>query len=748
MPTDPMKINASIILNNKGMPLFWQLFASMHFVLVTVLQFVTNPLWRHVLDLITVPFISIGVIAGFIHHKQRLYPWLFLIGATLLVAISVAVESLIFFGSKISPDIAFWIEESGILLIGVFGFSLMLLLENRYQIKGFTLDFSLLALSVLCFLVLLSPDFLKVFQESFSIHQQILMIHLGLAVILFSLAILNLKLAPKVQLKEVTLTLMIVFASIHFYLDALNSLDLIKNKELIKRISWSLFHLSGTLAIITIFIEKFKLEYITKATNKLGSQFLWHATIVALLAIPVGIFYRWQREYPPIAPTIIATASMVLSCIVIWRFRLLIKNSERQKKRLKEIAYTDSLTGLPNYLAYHTKNKDIQNLLVFSIDIEDFKSINDMHGRSFGDKVIKSLATRLQGIPDIIYTARTGSDSFLAVFQTQSENISAIAKTLRDKLGVWDTISSHRIAVPLTFGASYSEKAIKPDVLSRQAELALKTSREQHTWFTLYNENYTNKLPRHELREILQDAIDSNYLPIHFQPIYNLGDGSLKALELLIRVQSKQHGLLLPGQFLDQAKSYGMLTSLTHTCISMVAKQLPQLPDVTININVPPYMLKNPQVLDEFIGSFEKVGLHPKRFCIEVTEDGEIPTEQLIPAIELLRRHGFSISMDDFGTGYSSLGRLSVLPVDSVKIDRSLLLSASSGNKAILESAITLVKRLGVTAVVEGVETLEQLALIRELGADSVQGFLFSRPVEVKKENQFSLNAADIIAEF
>ena len=180
----------------------------------------------------------------------------------------------------------------------------------------------------------------------------------------------------------------------------------------------------------------------------------------------------------------------------------------------------------------------------------------------------------------------------------------------------------------------------------------------------------------------------------------------------------------------------------------MVAKCYSQLPDVTININVPPYMLNNPQILKEFITCFEKASLPMNNFCVEVTEDGDIPTDHLVPAINLLKSHGFKIAMDDFGTGYSSLSRLSVLPVDVVKIDRSLLLTASAGNQSILESAISLAKRLGASTVVEGVETLEQLSLIRKLGADSVQGFLLSKPVQIKKASLLSLNAVDILPEF
>jgi EAL domain-containing protein (putative c-di-GMP-specific phosphodiesterase class I) len=159
-------------------------------------------------------------------------------------------------------------------------------------------------------------------------------------------------------------------------------------------------------------------------------------------------------------------------------------------------------------------------------------------------------------------------------------------------------------------------------------------------------------------------------------------------------------------------------------------------------------MLNNPEVLNNFVECFKKEDLPMHRFCVEVTEDGDIPTDHLIPAIKLLKSHGFKIAMDDFGTGYSSLSRLSVLPVDVVKIDRSLLLAATAGDKAILESAITLTKRLGASTVVEGVETIEQLELIKELGADSVQGFLLSKPVTISKTPLLSLNMSDIVPEF
>ena len=309
-------------------------------------------------------------------------------------------------------------------------------------------------------------------------------------------------------------------------------------------------------------------------------------------------------------------------------------------------------------------------------------------------------------------------------------------------------VSGNRIAVPLTYGISHSKTTIDPKVLIQQAEEALTRARTQHNHYSIYFKNNTNKLPRHKLREILQQAIDCHHLPVHFQPIYNIEDGSLKAMELLIRIHSKEHGILMPGQFLEQAQAYGLLTPLTKICINMIAKNYDKLPDVIININLPSYMLNSPKILNEFLNCFKEEGLPANRFCIEVMEDQDIPAENLLTSIQKIKKLGFTIAMDDFGTGYSSLSRLSMLPFDTVKIDRSLLLAASTGNKTILESAITLIKRLNLSVVVEGVETTEQLALIRLLGADSVQGYLLSKPVDVNKAKQFPLNASNIIDGF
>ena len=643
----------------------------------------------------------------------------------------------------------------GLASIGLFCLCIMVKFEQQYKLRGFAIDFCLLTISILCLMMLISPNLFDIVINELALNQRVLLLDLVLGAAIFVLMIINYELLNLIKLKDIILALMSLAIITHFYLDILISFQVLGNFSILDSISRGLYLLSGVLAIFHMFTENYHFNFSSHKSKKLAMIFLWTASITALLSIPFGVVYRWVNNLPIIDPFYIACASIFLTAIVIWRIAVILTNFEQQRDKLKTIAFTDSLTGLPNYLGLRNTLTKQQNLLVFCINVEDFKSINELYDRKFGDQVLKNLANRLLKVPDILHASRPSGDNFLAIFETPETNIQSTFMTLEKAMGIWNTIENRRIAVPLTYGASHGSPEVDLETLIRQSELALKTSRKNHLGFTLYqqceNENTpaaNKQFPRHELREILQQSIDKNELPVHFQPIYDLTNGELKALELLIRVESEEHGLLLPGQFLDQAKSYGLLTGLTQVCINMIAKHFERLPEVTININVPPYMLNNPQTLEEFINAFYTVELPPERFCVEVTEDGDIPTEHLIPAINLLKTHGFTISMDDFGTGYSSLGRLSVLPVNSVKIDRSLLLTASGGDKAILESAINLVKRLGVSAVVEGVETLEQLALVRQLGADSVQGYLFSKPVHFEHSTLFSLNASEIIAEF
>ncbi|TCJ85276.1 bifunctional diguanylate cyclase/phosphodiesterase [Cocleimonas flava] len=743
-------------VKDAGLSAFWQFYAFALFATAICIAFFTNGSEiKHFFNILLATFTAIPLLIAIFIHKKPLYPWGIFVFAILILVAEDILSSLPYLGFDASFFNNEWLKEIGIGILSLFSLSLLLRIESNYRINGFAIDFILCLFSVICFLFILSPNLLQFALKDLTLYQQLQFSHAFLVAVLIGLLLVNLRLLISFKIKDLISAIMILTLSTYLLVNAFNSIGYFGNSEAVNDIEWFCYKFAGVLAFLHILTENYNYNYDPNKAKVLGLKFLWSSSILALLVTPIGVIYRWKFNLTPLDPYLLAIVGATLSLIVILRISVLLRNYEKQRKKLKSIAFTDALTGLPNYLGIRHLIDDKENMLVFTLNIEDFKSINDMHERQFGDNVLISLGKRLKNLSDVLFVARIGSDSFLAVFQAPQEHIYKVYAKLQQELGIWDMVSGKRVAVPLTFGASHSKHPIKPEKLVRQSELALKEARELHKDFTLYKErenplsvNYNDNLPRLELREILQSSIDQNYLPIHFQPIYNLKDGSLKALELLIRVQSDEHGLLRPSQFLDQAKAYGLLTGLTKVCINMVAENFEKLPKVDINVNVPPYMLNNTDTLNEFISSFHNANLPTERFCIEVTEDGDIPTDHLIPAINLLKANGFSISIDDFGTGYSSLGRLSILPVDSVKIDRSLLLSASDGNKAILESAISLVKRLGVKSVVEGVETLEQLNLVRSLGADSVQGYLFSKPVRVVAASKFSLNASSIVAEF
>ena len=743
------KITSS--LEKIGMPKFWQIYIFLHAIFALSLQLMNNDsLLFNFSNTLLTSLVFLGIIGGIKHQNHPALPWRLLSTGSFFIGASILLHSLTYIGLSINSILILGIEEIGLILVGLFSFTFMLRFEREFSLNGFTIDFSLIIITLVFFVLLISPDLLDSFLYKISFIQQLDFLNLFFSLILLSMTVLHHILSRDVLLKDVARIIIVISLIIHFTLEILGSFQLIEASSILLQTSWSFYHLAGTFAIAFTFLEKFTSDYYHNYSIRISSHFMWAASIMAILIIPVGLIIRYSLGFTPINLLIIGITSASLSSIVIWRFQILIKSTNLQRKKLKALAHTDALTGQPNYHGYLEKisSINIDEMLVVNINVEDFKSINDLYGRQFGDEVLKSLGNRLSKLKNITVVARTGSDNFMAVFQTPNTKIYSQLKAIENELDIWDIIMGRRIAVPFTFGASHGTEK-DPEILARQAEKALIIARDKHINFYLFTSEKQNKLlPRHELRGIMQQALDHNFLPVHFQPIYNIEDGSLKALELLIRLQSKEHGLLLPGQFLDQAQGYGLLTPLTKVCVNMIAKNYSKLPDVMININLPSYMLDNPRILNEFLDSFKKANLSPARFCIEVMEDEDIPAEHLVSSVNLLKSLGFAIAMDDFGTGYSSLARLSMLPFDTVKIDRSLLLAASAGNKAILESTITLIKRLGLSAVVEGVETLEQLALIRLLGADSVQGFLLSKPVDIKTATALPLNAANIIEEF
>ena len=734
------------ILEEQGLPVFWQKFVLLLALPALIFLFTNNQDLSFALILLAEQFLLVGLYFGYRSHKKTNTSRLILVSGVAIATIAISFQILIYFQAPISPIFSYLFEELGIVLIALFGYLHLYKFEKKFNLKGFSIDFSLLVVSILFLFLLVSPQLLNTIINTFSFHQVLQALNVFAGLILLSLAIIHYFLTKYFGLAEGVRMAIVICLITRFGMELVNSFGGFDNVIFINILSLSIYHIAGALSILYIFIDDLSVDFPEVSPKRVGNLFMWASSTFAIIAIPLGLIIRSTLDAPPLDLIVIGITSILTSIFVLWRFIILINNSSKQKQRLNSLIKTNHLTGLPNYQGYLEKFTLSQekNILVNHINIQDFKAINDLYGRDVGDEVLKSLAKKLTQLPNILMAAHIHSDQFLAVFQTEESNIQELISDMQERLGKWDTLQGNSIAVPLHIGGSFN-KICNAENLAKQAELALKEKTTESSSFALYIENKEDRqIPRHELRQILQESIDNSHLPVHFQPIYELNNGKLKALELLIRVNSKEHGLLTPYQFLEQAKSFGLLTSLTHVCIKMISKHIDDLCDVTININVPPYMIKSPILLQNFIQIFQAEKLEPSRFCIEITEDEDISAQELIPAVQILKEHGFTVAMDDFGTGYSSLDRLSILEVDTVKIDRNILLTADSGDKTILEWSISLAKNLGLSTVVEGVETLEQLALVKLLGADSIQGFLYSKPISIPQLNSIAINSNDI----
>lgn len=735
-------------INDVGMPLFWQRYGLVHAFIVTMTAFIPNENVRFILYPFIGLMILIGLSAGIKRQIVMRKSWQIMMVTSILFEISVILASFTHFGLPISADMAFYAKQAGVIVLTVFAIYTTFIIEKKFNLEGMIIDFTLIFLSFVSGMFIVYPEFLYYFLLNYSLIEQFELINIILGSFLVIVGVIHLFFTHHFKVKVFILLASIAFFSLHFVIELFAFSE---NRQLLSSASWFFFQIIGSLLIFYSFLERFDLKYVYKANTKISRMLTYGASILAVFVVPIASLKNASPDINQSLLLITSISGLVLGILVTWRFIISLKVFNEQREKLKSVSYIDKLTGVLSYFGFCEEflESNTANSLLISINIDNFKSLNEYYGRNFGDEIIQKLAKRLLDLPNVKLVSRLGADHFIILLSTPVDKIEKELMFVQSQLGVWDSVDGRRVAVPLTLGAAHSTVGIDIDTLNSQAEKALKVARSKHLSTFLYTKKENkNLLYQHEIHEILQHAIDSNYLPVHFQPIYNLDDGSLKALELLIRVDSSEHGILQPAQFLDQARSYGLLTELTKICIHMIAVNYKSLPEVTININLPPYMLERKETLMGLIHFFKSENLPPKNFCIEVTEDEDVPADSIVEAIDLLKEEGFTIAMDDFGTGYSSLSRLSLLPFDTVKIDRSLLLAASSGNIAILESSIQLIKKLGLLVVVEGVETLEQLRLIQKLGANSVQGFLLSRPVNTKKAFNLPLNATSIVGDF
>ncbi|RDU22740.1 bifunctional diguanylate cyclase/phosphodiesterase [Anaerosacchariphilus polymeriproducens] len=418
-----------------------------------------------------------------------------------------------------------------------------------------------------------------------------------------------------------------------------------------------------------------------------------------------------------------------------------------QKEHINFLAYHDALTGLPN------RRKFVENLTnkiaskqegaVILLDIDDFKGINDTLGHVFGDKVIDTVAKRLQDIAvPQMFISRFGGDEFLILIEHRKE-IEELNEYLNKICSIFDEkihIDGNDIEIRISMGITlFPQNSKDVDQLVMQADLAMysvkNSGKNGYKYF-----NYSmmeHQITKSNIEFVLRDAIENDGFKIVYQPQINVRNGEIAGYEALLRLRDFDFS---PAEFIDIAEKNGMIIKIGRIVTEKVIEQLNQWKEKGLEIKPVAINFSANQLHDygyiSFVESLlEKYHLDARYIEIEITENIFLENKQVTLAfLKNLKQMGIKIAIDDFGTGYSSLNYLTFLPVDIVKLDRSLNLKfLEMNNVKVMNSLISLVHSLGLVVIAEGIETLEQVKKLDEAYCDYIQGYYFSKPIEANQ---------------
>ncbi|MBS4177424.1 putative bifunctional diguanylate cyclase/phosphodiesterase [Lederbergia citrea] len=429
------------------------------------------------------------------------------------------------------------------------------------------------------------------------------------------------------------------------------------------------------------------------------------------------------------------------------------------EKEVERIVYFDTDTGLPNRMKFEEilneslkiAKTDKKSLIVMFLDLDRFKTINDMVGHNAGDVVLKELANRIfVELPEKAHMGRFGGDKFSIILPAGSGPDHAIAfgNKLMKSVQKPFLFDNHEFFVTASVGISmYPNDGNNNVELMKNADAALNRAKLQGGSTIVFYANEMNKetVQRVELERSLRKALDKGEFFIAYQPIIDTDTGVLSACEALLRWEHPEYGLIPPSVFIPIAEETGLIHPLGNWVLKNACRQINTwrdkgFDDLSVSVNVSAYQFKNKRFTEEVKTALAYSGLEAKYLHLELTESAMLNhTLETIGTMRTLGDLGVNFSIDDFGTGYSSLSYLKHLPIHRLKIDRSFIqqFRKDSPDFAIVNAIMTMGHGLGLNIVAEGVETEEQLDLLTVLGCDYIQGYLIERPMEPSKFEQW-----------
>jgi len=421
------------------------------------------------------------------------------------------------------------------------------------------------------------------------------------------------------------------------------------------------------------------------------------------------------------------------------------------EERIRHLAHYDVLTDLPNRLLFNERceyslaraKRDGVKAAVLFLHLDRFKDNKDRLGHPIEDELLQWVAERLKKqVRNEDTVSRVGGDEFMVILEqvSQPEDAAIVASKIIDELDLPFDVHGYQLHIGASIGISvFPDNGQDATTLIKNADAAMYRAKEQgRNRYEFYSTELTEAAAeRVALEYQLRHALEKRNMILYYQPQVSISTGKVFGAEALIRMKKPDGSLVSPDQFIRLAEETGLIVPIGEWVLRTACEQLKSwqqqgLPLDRIAVNISAVQLHYGNFIETVIDSLNSSGLDPHCLELEITESMIMKeTERAISILNELRELGVTIAIDDFGTGHSSLGQLKRLPIDKLKIDRSFVIEVTENqdDEAIIIAVLALGKSLGILVIAEGVETKDQLAMLKVSGCDEVQGYFYSPPV-------------------
>lgn len=473
------------------------------------------------------------------------------------------------------------------------------------------------------------------------------------------------------------------------------------------------------------------------------SKLTWTSDMAETMNEPFSFFNSYKTLI--IIGIIIFTMLMMLIIVLM----MYIKTIRSVRNKLREMAYYDALTQMPNKLKFHEdfekycQSHKGQKCGIIFIDADNFKLINDTLGHSIGDKFIVQIGKRLKDLEsELVKIYRTGGDEFLLLV-TDVENRKGIARVANQMMaGFKEGFCIDNMMLHTTVSAGitvYPDHGETSEALLMRADIAMYKAKEDgRASYVFYDKGMNLALTeRASIEKNLRTAVENEELSLNYQPQYDLATMEMTGFEALLRWNNKELGPVSPYKFIQIAEESHIIIPIGRWVLENACKFIKSVhdlgyPDYMMAVNISILQVMQEDFVDIVIKALEENNLEAKHLEIEMTETKIIENfTMVVSKLEALRQYGITVALDDFGTGYSSLNYLNRLPIDTLKIDKSFVdtISKDEVGRTIIGILIDLGHGMDLKVIAEGVETEEELNYLNKSGCNSMQGYLLSKPL-------------------